>query len=497
MLSRHLAISGAVALGWLAALPASAQDVGGSWSLSGKDRSGRFRGNAALTQAPDAKVEGTLTLEYVRWSWSSMSYRPTGQTGSARIRAEVRGQRVVGRRHTTTGLSDILGNLDSAQSFPISYAIAQKEDGTGLKSIGGRFDGNRGEDRLTNQRTSGPTPPPPTGPDRIELPARLLAVPGTPEAGRQTFNVVVSGSAATLSLTGPGRLLRDGTAIASSLELQPGTHRLQIEGSADGRVTVALRRGSTEAARATSESGLERLYAILMGYQGAEVDYLDGDITKAISNVVPRLSGYARIEDGKSFDQSKIDQGLADPANPRRVVIDWCVTSEDLFRYLNRGTLRGLVWGSHGFMEPFPGCPDAELNMFESRVWSAVAGAPETGDKKNFMRDWRRAIALSARTHGKLDFVLMHSCCTGGIGDFDGGYGSYADEVWHYISAETKARCEAVLGTPLPVARDLRYATYNALSESVGWIQTFDGPSYFGMADVSWTQLRNSIRSGQ
>ena len=93
----------------------------------------------------------------------------------------------------------------------------------------------------------------------------------------------------------------------------------------------------------------------------------------------------------------------------------------------------------------------------------------------------------SQRTHGELDFILMHSCCTGGIG-------SYAPEVWKYINAETKSRCEAALGSPLPEADRLRYASYDALDPFTSFIQTYDGPSYFGMWDVSWGPLKNSIR---
>lgn len=487
---RQLFSTGALAL-VLAASPALADDLdlSGSYSLSGKDRSGRFQGTASLAQDANDHVTGELRLEYVSWNWSSMGYKPTGRVGAARLDADLRGHTLRGRRYTTTGLADAIAGLDNAESFAITYGVAL--EGGKIKSVGGRFDGKRGQDSLRDHQATTPTPPtpptpPPSGADRIELPARLLAVPGTPEAGRQALTVVVDGSAATLSISGPGRLLRNGAAV-SDVSLQPGTHRLQVEGSGDGRVTVSLRRGSTEAARATSESAVERLYALLFGYQGPEVDYLPGDLSKVVSNIVPNLAGYARIEDGSSYDQRKIDQGLADPTNPRRVLIDWCVTREDLFKYLRRGTLRGITWGSHGFMEPFPGCPDSELDLFESRVWTAPAGRPESTEVKNFAREWRDAIEASTRTHGKLDFVLMHSCCTGGIG-------SYADEVWHYTDSTSKSRAIQVLGDPLPDADHLRYQSFDMLRDHVNYVKTYVGPSYFGLHDVSWSAIRGSLQ---
>ncbi|MCO5172541.1 MAG: hypothetical protein M9894_40105 [Planctomycetes bacterium] len=492
---RHfLGAAGALGLGLLLAGPAQAQELnlGGSYSITGKDKTGRFRGTATLTQEAGGRVAGDLRLDYLRWSWSSFSYAPSGRRGTARIEAELRGQTLRGRRYTTTGLTNVLTGLDNAESFAITYGVAlndaPSEHGSRVKSVGGRFDDGRGQESLTGHRPSAPTPPPPppAGNDRIELPARLLAVPGAPEEGRQTFTVRVDGSAASLSVAGPGRLLRNGAAVSGALQLQPGAHTLQVEGTGDGRVTVTLRRGSAEAARATSESAVERLYAILWGYQGTEIDYLEGDVAKTLRNVLPHLPGYALVEDGPSFDQRKIDEGLKDPTNPRRVLNDWCVSRDELFRYLRRGTLRGIAWGSHGFMEPFPGCPDEELDMFESRVWTAPNSGPRTTEKKTFVREWREAMAASVRTHGPLDFALMHSCCTGAIG-------SYRDEVWNYTDATTKSRARTVLGDPLPRWDRLRYTSFDALQPQVRYLKTYVGPSYYGYGDVNWASIRNSL----
>lgn len=488
---KHLFTLGALALVVAAASPALADDLdlSGTYSLSGKDKTGRFRGSATLEQDASDRVTGTLQLEYVRWSWSTMGYAPTGERGAARLDAQLRGHSLFGRRYTTTGLTDVLSGLDGAESFNITYGVALQEGK--IKSVGGRFDDKRGQDSLRDHQpatvVTPPAPPaPPAGDDRIELPARLLAVPGTPEAGRQALTVVVEGSPASLSLEGPGRLLREGTAVSGALSLAPGTHGLQVEGSGDGRVTVTLRRGSVEVARASAESAVERLYALLFGYQGPEVDYLPGDLRKTVQGIVPHLSGYVKVEDGPGYDQAAIDAGLADATNPRRVLVDWCVTRADLLRYLRRGTLRGITWGSHGFMEPFPGCPDEELDLFESRVWTSQPGRPESTEKKNFVREWREALEASTRTHGRLDFVLMHSCCTGGIG-------SYADEVWDYTDATTKSRARQVLGDPLPAHDRLRYTSFDALGDQVRYLKTYVGPSYFGLHDVNWQQIRGSL----
>src|SRR5690606_8651938 len=87
----------------------------------------------------------------------------------------------------------------------------------------------------------------------------------------------------------------------------------------------------------------------------------------------------------------------------------------------------------------------------------------------------------------KLDFVLMHSCCTGGIG-------SYADEVWDYTDYTTKSRARQVLGDPLPTWDRLRYNSFDALGPHVSYLKTYVGPAYFGLHDVSWSAIRGSLQ---
>lgn len=495
--AQRTALLGALAL----ALPglALAHDLSGSWSVSGKDRNGNYRGTATLRQDPGGNVTGTLALEYVRWDWASTSYKPTGVTTGANLTGRLVGQTFTGKRTQTAGLSGVLVG-GAALEFNVTYGLSLSNTpnakGSRLRSFGGRYDGSRGRDTLADHDPSGSVtpPPPPAGDNRITVGPKLLAVPGTPAAGRLPLEVVVAGAGdAQLTVTGPGRLLRDGAALTGAVTLAPGTHKLQVEGTADGKVSFALARGGATLASASSDSTVERLYLILMGYQGAEEDYLEGDIGTVIANVVPNLPGYARIEDGNSFDQGKIDKALEDPATPRRVVIDWSTSREDMFRYFARGTIRGVTWGSHGFMEPFPGCPDNELKRFESRIWTCPPGQPALTDKKNFTREWMAALALSAKTHGKLDFALMHSCCTGGIGAA-GGPGSYRDELWHYTTAETLTRAKTVLGDPLPTYDQVEYYSFRALEAHVTYVKAYDGASYFGLHDVSWSAIKGSLR---
>ena len=473
------------------AAPALAQttvDIGGSWSLEGKDARGDYKGNATATQAADGTVSIQLSWTYVA---------DPAQKGAARIEGRIKGLTLRGRRITDASVTGVIGG-QGAQTFDITYGVSLNlvpQNGSRLRAISGRFDKPRGRDRFFDHDPSGgqppPPPPPPSGQDRIELPTQVMAVPGTPEAGHQALTVRVVGSPAQLSVAGPGRVLRGAQALVESgaaVELPVGDHALKLEGKADGEVTLSLARGGQPAASARTTVTVERLYLLLFGYQGAEVDDLEGDLGKTVQNIIPHLGqGYTRVEDGKGFEQGKIDGAINDPRTPRKVIVDWSTTRADLMGYIKRGTVRGLSWGSHGYMEPFPGCPDAELDMFESRVWSCEAGAPQTGETKNFVREWRQALAKSVEVHGKFDFMLMHSCCTGGIG-------SYRDEVWHYINSDTKSRAEARFGTPLPLWDKLRYTTFDVLKGDTGYVQTYDGPSYFGMWDVNWSSIRSSLQ---
>lgn len=320
----------------------------------------------------------------------------------------------------------------------------------------------------------------------IRAPARALAVPGTPAAGHQKVEVSVEGGKARLVIRGAGRLLRGSEVLTSPVELEAGTHELTLEGTADGDLSLKLEGEHSSLATSQTAVAVERLYLLLFGYQGTEEHYLVGDVGKTRRNIAPHLTGFQVVEDGESYDQDKIDRLIDDPANHRKVIVDWATNRDDLFRYLKRGTVRGIVWGSHGFMEPFPGCPDEELDLLESRVWSSQGSDPRFTGHRNFVREWKAAIEASIKTHGKLDFILMHSCCTGAIG-------SYADEVWDYTKSETKLRAKQVLGEPLPEHDELRYNSFDDLKGQAGYLKTYVGPSYYGFNDVSWWTIRRSL----
>lgn len=110
----------------LLALPAvAAPDVSGAFELIGQDAVGRYRGRATLTQDAQGRVEGTLTLEYVRWSWASRAYVPTGQFGAARLEGRVEGQHLRGVRRTNPGLAGSLG-LAGPHDRAVRYRIHER-----------------------------------------------------------------------------------------------------------------------------------------------------------------------------------------------------------------------------------------------------------------------------------------------------------------------------------------------------------------------------------
>ena len=124
---RHLFSAGALAL-VLVASPALADDLdlSGTYTLTGKDRNGRFRGAATLVQDGSGRVLGNIRMDYERWSWSSFGYELSGRVGTARLDAQLRGHTLRGRRYTTTGLTDVIAGLDNAESFAITYGVAAR-----------------------------------------------------------------------------------------------------------------------------------------------------------------------------------------------------------------------------------------------------------------------------------------------------------------------------------------------------------------------------------
>jgi hypothetical protein len=311
--------------------------------------------------------------------------------------------------------------------------------------------------------------------------ALAVVVPHSPNAVKSPLHVTVPANAKVkLAVTGSGQARIIDASFQDVVEVaESGDFSVIGTSAGDVEITASDVSGKVvDRAKVTVKN--ERLYVIMFGYQGAEADqYLDGDMATTKAALLPRIqkAGYKVIEDGKSMDQSVITKGLADWNTPDKVVVDWNTTDDDWIAYLERGTIRGWFWGSHGFMEPYPGCPDDQLLTFESRVWTAVLGDPRSTESKHFMRQWKEH--LDDHPY-KLDFAIMHACCTGGLG-------SYADECWQYCDSSTLARVDAKFGSKRPDANKLDTTrSFKFISDKFSYLQTYFGPSYFGLPDVNF-----------
>lgn len=287
-----------------------------------------------------------------------------------------------------------------------------------------------------------------------------------------------------------GTMLLAPTATSATLDAAALGSSFLVEGVGAGDATITLttvggvRLSDSVRVRVTGE----RVYLFLWGYQGTEETYLPHDV-ETMYEVIRHLQslGYTVYDDTQSFDQSRLDAAFTAEnlrAHPHIVINDRCVTRQDIEKYFARGTIRGFFWGSHGFMEPWIGCPDNELLRLESRVWSSAQGSPASNDVRNFVREWQGWLS---RQSGALDFVIMHSCATGGLG------ADYSHEPWEYTHPDTKARVERLHGR-LPPTEELTFRTFNELQPLVGYLQTFNGSAYFGLHDVSMSRIIRSIR---
>ena len=258
----------------------------------------------------------------------------------------------------------------------------------------------------------------------------LVLVPNAPSTIKGSVHVSVTAGKVKLDVVPAGAVK-----FAKTDELGVGEHDVAVEPGLEGSCEVRAMSGQTVAASAKIEVVKEKLYLVLFGYMGTEVNYLEDDLTKTKNNVVSKLSGYTVIEDGSSYSQSTIDGKLNDnKSGAKKVVVDWCTTASDWAKYFGRGSTKGYTWSSHGYMEPFIGCTDAELKTFEARQWSCADGHPETTGSKHFIREWRALFDKNA--YGKMDFALNHSCATSGLGD------DYSGKAWDYTNAGTKGARE-------------------------------------------------------
>lgn len=454
---RHAACAFALAaLAISPALSAPDTDITGDWKLTGQNGVGSYTGTATISRTGDQFL---ALLAY--------SYDDGSGDGQARVTGTFDGQTLSGQRLRTTGITGVLSQT-KRKPVPASYTLSA--DGLTLSGTYAGFTETFTRDALPAQAHATITADP-----------LLTFVPGAPGTIFGKVHVEVQDGSVTLACD-PADALR----VDASGELAQGSYDFKAEPLHEGPAELRLLSGGVVVARAAVKVEKEQLYLVLFGYMGTEVNYLPSDMATAKSHVLPRLqqAGYTVIEDGKSFAQSTIDAKLNDPKTPRKVVVDWCTTTADFDKYFARKTVRGYIWSSHGFMEPYPGCPDSELTAFESRQWSCADGAPETTGDKHFIREWRAK--LEANVYSKLDFGLNHACCTGGIGD-------YANECWEYCDSATQERAKQVLGDPLPGVDKLTFTTHDSLRGHFNFQQSFNGSSYFGMYDVRWSDLEASI----
>jgi hypothetical protein len=456
-------------------------DLTGVWSLDGKNGTGHYTGSVTLAKVGVAWV-AELTLDY-----------DSGTHGTARVDATFDGTVLSGTRMRTTGITGALTGAKRTP-YPAKYTLSADGltlDGTYATSFTERFtrkaapvtgsatilvDADR-DGALTDKdraaATAGKT-------------ALLTLVPGAPGTVLSPIQVEVKTGTATIELAPAGALkITEGSNAVGELAL--GTHSLMAEAVTEGDVEVRVVSGGTVVDRAKITVEKEKLYLILGAYFSTEITYQEGDLTKAKSHILPPLqqAGYTVIEDGKGYDQSVIDKRLTDPRLSKKVIVDWCTTDDDFNHYWDRQTVKAYFWESHGFMEPYPGCPDAELKVLESRQWTAAPGDPSNTGSRHFVRDWKAK--LDKNGYATLDFGVNHACTTGGIGD-------YSSDPWEYTDADTLTRAKAVLGDPLPTFDKLSYTTHASLKGSFGFQQNYDGSAYFGVYDVTWASLVAAIK---
>jgi hypothetical protein len=457
----------------------SVDPIAGDWSVSGSNKLGTYTGTSTISRCSDGTYE--VKLHYVY---------DGGRQRDGYFVGTFDGSSLSGDRGGKPGMADALVCAGPSNAEKAVYVLSS--DGTLL-------DGAIGTAGIWKESLSrAPAIEPGSvllvdadrngridDADQLVMGTRsalAVVVPNKPDAVKSPLRVTLPPNAKVkLAVTGTGKA-RVVDASGNDVAEVAASGDFSVIGTSAGDVEITATDVTGKVVdRAKVSVRNERLYVIMFGYQGAEADeYLDGDMATAKKALLPRIqkAGYKVIEDGKSFDQSVITNGLADWNTPDKVVVDWCTTNEDWLAYLERGSLRGWFWGSHGFMEPFPDCPDDQLLAFESRVWTAASGSPRVTESKHFMRHWKELLDKHAY---KLDFAIFHACCTGGLG-------SYADECWQYTDGSTLARVDAKFQTRPDASQLDTTRSFKLVSDKFGFLQTFFGPAYFGMPDVKFDQ---------
>jgi hypothetical protein len=236
-----------------------------------------------------------------------------------------------------------------------------------------------------------------------------------------------------------------------------------------------------------AKSRYEKLYLFLWGHLGDLCEYQAYEVAK-IQPVVEKLKsmGYKVYDDGSSFNQADIDKAFEDEEsaeNPRKVIIDRNTTQADLVSYLQRGTIRGIAWFGHGYMEPYPGCPETELLRFESRVWTPLPGDPIHKELRMFVRDWTPL--MDQQKYNPINFLVIHSCASGGLGvDFVG-------DPWACTEDATKVRVIEKYGALPPCGPGFSFVSFDSLQSYTQHLITYKGAAYSNLPELNIAELES------
>lgn len=495
---------------------AEPRDLSGSWKISGQhSAAGSYSGTAEIARNAPGKYDITWSMLFKNGSTASLSGSGT-QTGSQLLTT------------VKTGGAGAVDRLSGV--FPQNVTIKGKYQlralSSGSMSLYGTWwtEGARPQTKGSETlRRAAPATTPlnlrvdangdgtiDAADDPIEekapgtfvgvgtaagdrTPARLLGE--LPIGGAAKIVFEWSGTGA-IKLYGPNGevILAPGAARGESgspLATLAGT-ALAIEGvtPGEGFLKVSYLNGSLSYTnRVRLAISLERVYCILWAYLGTEADYQprEFDRLKPIFDKLKSL-GYVMYDDGTGHDQSKLDaafEGTEATKNPKKLIIDRATSRADWESYMKRGSVRGILWAGHGFMQPFPGCPDSELLNFESRVWSCNPGDPTTNESRCFVREWLALVKLQRKL--PMSFAILHSCATAGLG------ADYSDEPWHYCPQDIQDRVTAKFGS-LPELSKLKFTTFDTLKPQVGYLVTYNGSAYFGMWDINLNEVIRSIK---
>lgn len=505
--------------GGLPRLDAETQDLSGTWNVTGRHPSaGPYTGTAVLSRTAAGKyaIEWTLTFRN--------SNDPAALAGDGTI---------TGSTLTTTSALGGAGAVDRLSGvFPVGTSLKGRYQlrtlRSGAMTLWGTWWTEGGGNSIRGSETLRRAAPADTNSlnlrmdsdgngaidakdDAVEeaAPGAMVNVGDGPNdrAEARLLGELPAGGTAKIALEwqGEGKVRvygPDGKAIldpatgrgevAASLATKEGT-QLGVAGvtPGEGFLSVKYESGALKFANRVRVSvSQEKVYLILWAYLGTEADYQPREYErlKPLFNKITGL-GYKLYDDGPSFDQSKLDAAFAgDEATryPKKLIVDRATSSADLKQYMARRSVRGVLWAGHGFMQPYPGCPEAELLKFESRVWSCNPGDPTTNEMKHFVREWMGYVAAQRKL--PLNFAIMHSCTTGGLGS------DYKDEAWHYCDDETLSRVKKKYGDPPPALDKLSFTTFNVMKPSVTYLQTFNGSAYFGMYDINLNEVIASIK---